>query len=64
MAEFLKYEDPEPIKGDVYKATEHVGATILLKVKQRKEGIVTENTPEPGGPGIITDLVDLDTDKV
>jgi hypothetical protein len=44
--------------GDQYSPKDHVGAVVLVKVRERKDGIVTSNSPN-GGPGVIVDLVDL-----
>jgi hypothetical protein len=63
MSRFTEFKEPELVKGDEYKAIDHVGATLAVKVKGYKERIVTPNSPE-GGPGVIVDLVDLETSKV
>ena len=63
MTRFQKYEEPSVTQGDTYKPIDHVGATLIVKVKEHKTGIVTENSPD-GGPGVIVDLVDLDNSLV
>ena len=54
---------PPEFNGDVYKPAENYDRALIVKVKARKEGIVTANSPE-GGPGVVCDLVELDTNKI
>ena len=61
-APFKTYEEPEFVQGDTYRAHEHYGAEIVVKIKQHKDGIVTPNSPD-GAPGVIVDLVDLGDGK-
>jgi hypothetical protein len=63
VGRFTDYKEPEIIQGDTYKPIDHVGAMLVVKVKQHKEGIVTENSPD-GGPGVIVDVLDLDKSEV
>lgn len=58
---FGTYTEPET--GDQFKPAENYNVPLIVKVKQRKEGIVTTNTPE-GGPGVICDVVNLTTSEV
>lgn len=58
---FGTYTEPET--GDQFKPAENYNVPLLVKVRQRKEGIVTTNTPE-GGPGVICDVVNLTTNEV
>ena len=63
MTEWKTYEEPPPpVQGDIYKPIEHVGAVIVVKVNELRDGIVTENSPN-GGPGIFVDLVDLGNEQ-
>lgn len=50
---------PNENNGDSLKPSEIVGHLLIVRVRQRKEGIVTQYTPE-GGPGVVVDVVDLD----
>lgn len=50
---------PNENSGDSLKPSEIVGHQLIVRVRQRKDGIVTQYTPE-GGPGIVVDVVDLD----
>jgi hypothetical protein len=50
---------PNENNGDSLKPSEIVGHLLIVRVRQRKEGIVTQYTPE-GGPGVTVDVVDLD----
>jgi hypothetical protein len=50
---------PNESSGDSLKPSEIVDHGLIVRVRQRKDGIVTQYTPE-GGPGIIVDVVDLD----
>lgn len=50
---------PNESSGDSLKPSEIVGHVLVVRVRQRKDGIVTQYTPE-GGPGIVVDVVDLD----
>lgn len=50
---------PNENSGDSLKPSEIVGHNLIVRVRQRKEGIVTQYTPE-GGPGIVVDVVDFD----
>lgn len=56
-----EYTEPVREESDSFKPIEHVGSTLIVKVREYKTGIVTSNSPE-GGPGVIVDLVDLDAD--
>lgn len=56
---FEDFVPPAAPEGDAFKPKEHYDKPLLVKVRERKEGIITEFTPEPGGPGVIVDLVDL-----
>ena len=63
MTQWETFEPSENVQGDTYKAIDHIGATIIVKVKELKDSIVTENSPN-GAPGIIVDLFDLKDDGV
>ncbi len=63
MTQFDQYVAPALEDSDEYKPHEHIGATVIVKVKEFKPSVVTPNTPE-GGPAVIVDLVDLDLSAV
>lgn len=50
---------PNENNGDSLKPSEIIDHLLIVRIRQRKEGIVTQYTPE-GGPGVIVDVVDLD----
>lgn len=50
---------PNENNGDSLKPSEIVGHLLIVRIRQRKDGTVTQYTPE-GGPGIVVDVVDLD----
>jgi hypothetical protein len=56
--QFETFVPPVLTEGDTFKPHEHIGAALIVKVLERKNGVVTPNTPE-GGPAVIVDLVDL-----
>lgn len=56
---FETFVAPEIEDGDTFKPHEHIGAVVIVKARERKNGVVTPNTPDPGGPAVIVDLVDL-----
>lgn len=60
---FEDFEPPALEDSDEYKPKENYDKPLLVKVRERKEGIVTEFTPDPGGSGLIVDLVDLSDGK-
>jgi hypothetical protein len=60
---FGTYTAPEVTEGDQYRPYENYGKALIVKTKQRKEGIITKNSPD-GGPGVIVDLVELDSGEV
>lgn len=55
---FETFVPPAIEDGDQYSPKDHIGTPVIVKVRERKEGIVTSNSPQ-GGPGVIVDLVDL-----
>lgn len=61
---FQTFTRPQFEDGDTFKPSENVGKPLIVKVRERKEGIVTDFTPAPGGPGVVLDLVDLTTGQV
>lgn len=52
------------LDGDTYSPKEHLGRPLIVKVLERKEGVVTQHTPAPGGSGMIVDLVDIGEAKI
>lgn len=50
---------PNENNGDNLKPSEIIDHLLIVRVRQRKEGIVTQYSPD-GGPGVIADVVDLD----
>ena len=55
---FETFVPPAIEDGDQYSPKDHIGTPVIVKVRERKEGIVTPNNAV-GGPGVIVDLVDL-----
>lgn len=54
---------PNENNGDSLKPSEIIGHLLIVRIRQRKDGIVTQYSPE-GGPGIIVDVVDLEDGAV
>lgn len=61
---FEDFTPPALEDSDEYKPKENYDKPLLVKVRERKENIVTEFTPDPGGPGVAVDLVDLTDGKI
>lgn len=61
--QFDEYTAPVMEDSDEYKPQDNIGATVIVKVKEFKTGVVTSNTPD-GGPAVIVDLVDLGTNVI
>lgn len=59
MPQFATYEAPEFEDSDTYKPKEHYDATLVVKVKEFKSGVITEYSPE-GGDAVIVDVLDVD----
>jgi len=49
---------PNENNGDSLKPSEIIDHLLIVRVRQRKDGIVTQYSPE-GGPGVVVDVVDL-----
>jgi hypothetical protein len=61
--QFEDYVPPVQEDSDVFRPKENFDKPLLIKVREFKQGIVTEHSPD-GGEGIIVDLVDLTDGKV
>lgn len=55
---FADFEPPALEDSDSFPPKENYDKPLLVKVRERKDGIVTEFSPD-GAPGLIVDLVDL-----
>lgn len=58
--QFVPPPPPALEESDSFKPSEHADKPLVLKVLERKEGIVTGNNPN-GGPGVIAHVLDLST---
>lgn len=56
---FATFTEPVLTEGDTFKPKENYNKPLIVRIIEVKTGIVTEFTPEPGGEGVIVDLVDL-----
>lgn len=63
MTMFGQYTPPPPPaleESDPFKPSENVDRPLVIKVLERKEGIVTDNSPQ-GAPGVVAHVLDLST---
>jgi hypothetical protein len=48
-----------PVEGDRYTPKDNIGHVLIVKPTEKREGVVTENSPE-GTTAVAVSLVDLD----
>lgn len=61
--QFGDYTEPVQTEGDTYKPYDHYEHHCVIAVREYKDKMVTSNSPD-GAPGVIVDVLDLNTRNV